>query len=1004
MMKTFSRMLLLGSSAAVLIAATVSAQGQGATEDELATVVVTGSRISLQGYQAPTPVTTIGVEQLNRDAKVSIGDAIRELPSVGPSVSPNNGGNSGNASQGDAGIDTINLRNLGIARTLILFDGQRIVSSNLFGGGVDLSTIPSSLIQRVEVVTAGASAAYGSDAVAGVVNLILNKNFTGFKANAQFSDAGLFDHRQGKLEASWGTPFAGDRGQVILSGTYTKSPDTVFNGQTKWWNNTQLVLNPAATAANGLPIYVHQANVGNAQYTQGGLVTGSTANTASGLALNALRGTQFTGPNGTPVPFNFGTLYNNTTCYNGCSADDRTNTGRFGILAVPYNQQTVFGYVGYQVTPSIKASLQLNYGRNSEENVAALRLSANTIYADNPYLDPAVAARLGPITINPATGRPNQTLTVGTQNLNNMDPNEYTLNNLCTSVGQPCNVNHRALRRGVFSLEGELGEDWSWNAYVQRSGIQERQHVYNNTITDRYNFAVDAVRVTTANVGTSGLPLGSIQCRARLTGNPAAAGCQPLNTLGTGVVSRDAYLYLNPGQDPKTGIVDDETIILNQSVVAGSMQGVLPWGLPAGHLAVAFGAEYRAEDGGVTQANPLGTPTVRGAAPGWAAGNFRTYYGKYHTKEGFVEVDAPLLKDSFVQSLNFNAAGRVTDYSTSGLVKTWKLGLTSQLNDDIRLRATWSFDIRAPLISDLFSPGILASQTCNRFPLATTPNYQCFRLQRGNADLEPEKAHTVSAGVVLTPHWVPGLALSADWYTINIAGSIFITNYQTVLDRCRAGDTFYCTAIALDSTGRATQVDEFPLNAASERISGVDVQANYSHGLLAGLLDLRLVGNYAYEQERTALDVTYDSAGALGASPDSYAASQPKARGTLSATYTQGPWSVTAQGRFVGPAKLSNGVQGGGPGLVRASLSSTGALTTGTIEGVVDDNSIPSVLYGDLRASYSWNDKLQIYGALDNVADTQPPGVPSTGGAGGTNALVYDAIGRVWRMGVRVSF
>jgi iron complex outermembrane receptor protein len=1002
-MKTFSRTLVLGSCAAVLIAATVSAQGQGAPEDELTTVVVTGSRISLEGFQAPTPVTTIGVEQLNRDAKVSIGDAIRELPSVGPSASPNNGANSGNASQGDAGLDTINLRNLGIARTLILFDGQRVVSSNLFAGGVDLSTIPSGLIQRVEVVTAGASAAYGSDAVAGVVNLILNKNFTGFKANAQFSDAGEFDHRQGKLEASWGAPFAGDRGQVIVSGTYTKSPDTVFIGQTKWFNNTTLVLNPAATATNGLPIFVHQPNVGSAQFTQGGLVTASTANAASGLAANALRGTQFVGPNGTPVPFNFGTLYNNTTCYNGCSADDRTLPARFNILAVPYNSQTVFGYLGYQLTPSIKASLQLNYGRNSEENTAALRLTANTIYADNPYLDPGVAAQLGPITINAATGRPNQSLTVGTQNLNNMDPNLYTMENLCSSVGQPCNVNHRALRRGVFSLEGELGEDWTWNAYVQRSGVRVRQHVYNDSLTDRYNFAVDAVRITSANVGTSGLPLGSIQCRARLTGNPAAAGCQPLNTLGTGVVSRDAYLYLNPGQDPKSGIVDDETLILNQSVVAASMQGKLPFGLPAGNMAVAFGAEYRKEDGGVTQANPLGAPTTPGVAPGWAAGNFRTYYGRYNVKEGFLEVDTPLLKDSFVQSLNFNAAGRVTDYSTSGMVKTWKLGLTSQLNDTIRLRGTWSYDIRAPIVSDLFSPGILASQQCIRFPLATTPQYQCFRLQGGNPDLDPEKAHTVSAGVVLTPSFVPGLALSADWYTINIAGSIFITNYQVELDRCRSGETVYCSSITLAPDGRAAEVTEFPLNAAEERISGVDVQANYTHGLLAGRLDLRLVGNYSYEQERTALGVTYDSAGALGGSPDSYAASQPKARGTLSATYTQGPWSVTAQGRFVGPAVLSNGTEGV-PILTRASLSPTGVLTTGTIEGVVDDNSIPSVIYGDLRASYSWNDKLQIYGAVDNVADTQPPSTASTTAGGGTNALVYDAIGRVLRMGVRVSF
>ncbi len=184
-----------------------------------------------------------------------------------------------------------------------------------------------------------------------------------------------------------------------------------------------------------------------------------------------------------------------------------------------------------------------------------MRLSANRIYADNAYLDPTIAARLGTITRpgNNPQAQPNQFLTVGTQNLNNMDTSNLTMRSLCSSVGQPCNVNNRALMRGVFSLEGQLDDDWSWNAYAQHSGVRVRQHVYNNTLTARYNFAVDAVRATPANVGTSGLPIGSIQCRALLSGNPAAAGCRPLNTLGTGVVSQAAYLYLNPGRDPKSG-------------------------------------------------------------------------------------------------------------------------------------------------------------------------------------------------------------------------------------------------------------------------------------------------------------------------------------------------------------------------------------------------------------------------------------------------------------------
>jgi iron complex outermembrane receptor protein len=987
---TILKTRMLGTSVAAIamsFAAMVSAQAQTAAPapSDVESVVVSGSRISIQGYSAPTPVTTIGAEQLNRDAKVSIGDSIRELPSVGPSISMNNGGNSNNASQGDAGIDTVNLRNLGINRTLILFDGQRVVSSNLLGGGVDLSTIPATLVKRVDVVTGGASAAYGSDAVAGVVNLILDKEFTGFKGNVQFSDGTTLEHRQTKVEGTYGTSFDDDRGHFILSGNYTMSGDAVFYGQAPWWNATSLVPNPAATSTNGQPIYIHASHVGSSTYTQGGLVTGSSTGTIPARSI------QFTGTNGTPVPFNTGTLYSsNNFCYNGCSADDTTNPNRYAFLAVPYHQSTVFSYLSYQVTPDIKASLQVNYGLNSEGSTASLRQSSNTIYADNAYLDPATAARLGPITYPTGpTNQPLQSLTVGTLNLNNMNTSNLTYANLCSSVGQPCNQNNRALMRAVLSLDGKLGDDWSWNVYGQHGGIRERQHLYNDSSNTRYGFAVDAVKVTAANVGTSGAAIGSVQCRAVLQGNAAAAGCQPLNTLGVGVASQAAYLYTNPGRDPNSGIVNDETIILNQDVLSGSMQGVLPWALPAGKVAVAFGAEYRHEQAGVTEANTI---------PGnWAAGNFTPYRGQYHVEEGFMEVDAPILKDTFVQNLNLNAAGRITSYSTSGMVETWKLGLTSQVNDDIKLRTSWSLDIRAPLISDLFSPGTLAVQNnC----IGGAGN-RCNQIQGGNTALQPEKAVTVSGGVVLTPHWVQGLTLSADWYSINIHSAIFSTDFQTVINRCAAGENIYCGQITRDAAGLVSQVKVFPLNAASDYVSGLDFQTNYTTGLMDGTLDLSAVGNYVSEQDRTALGVTYNSAGALGASPDSYANSQPKFRSTYSATYSEGPWSGTLQARIIGAAELSNGTEG----VTRqASISAAGVITTGTLAGVVDNNEIPAIAYFDARGSYSVDDHFQIYGAIDNMLDKSPPLIPSTTGNTNTNTQVYDGLGRVLRVGVRVSY
>jgi len=990
------------SGAALSVAMFSAASNAFAQEEAVETVVVSSSRISLKGFEAPTPVMQIGLEKIERDAKMDIGDLIRELPAAGPSPSLNNGINSTNVSQGDAGLDTVSLRNLGISRTLVLFDGQRVVSSNLLGGGVDLTTLPVTLVKRVDVVTGGASAAWGSDAVAGVVNLVLDKEFEGLKGHLEYGNGTEIEHNKVAAELTWGTRFADGRGHFIVSGNYTTSPDPVFIGQADWWKGTTLVQNPAYTNGGSQPLFIHKDHVGNIQVTQGGLIAGNTpGGVGSPLTANALVGLQF-GAGGAMSAFNPGTIYS-TGCYNGCSANERTSAIRYSMLAVPYSHGTIFSYASYELTPDIKASLQLNYGQSSERSGGGLRQAAVTIRPDNAFVPASLAAAFGTLSngFNAGTGTsgtataPTQAFIIGTQNLNNIAPDSYSIHDLCQTVGLPCNDNHRALMRGVFSLEGRLDDDWSWKGYVQHSGMRERQVLQNNSLTPRYNFATDAVKVTAANQGNSGLAIGSIQCRALLLGNAAAAGCQPLNVLGTGVASDAALLYVNPGRDPNSGILDNETIALNQDVIAGSMQGVLPWALPAGPVAVAFGAEYRHEQGGVIQADP------RGAAGQWAAGNFLPYQGQYHVEEGFLEVDAPILKDNIVQSLSINAAGRLTGYSTSGLVETWKLGLVSQVNDQIRLRTSWSLDIRAPQISELFSPGTQSAQNC-RYP-SNSLFYQCFAVQGGNSALQPEKAVTVSGGVVVTPDFVPGLTLSADWYSINLHGAIDTTDFQTVIDRCLAGQTIYCSQLVF--TGGATQpsqVNVAPLNSALDSVSGLDVTAHYTHPLLEGALAWDLVGTYMDQQTRTALGITYDRAGALGGSPDTYASGIPKLKANLSATYTQDAVSFTVQGRFIGSAVLSNGTQGQ-PRLVSASLSSGGVLTRGDIRGLVDDNSIGAVAYLDLRASYRWTENVQFYGAMDNLADVSPPAVATTAGGNLPNSGVYDVLGRTFRIGVRVN-
>jgi len=975
------------------------AEGPAAVE----AVTVTGSRISIEGYQQPTPVTVISVQQMQRDSYVNLDQSLVQLPSVGVSATPSNGVGAANLVQADAGLSTVNLRSLGVSRTLVLFDGQRVGSSNLLNGGVDINLLPSQLVSRVDVVTGGASAAYGSDAVAGVVNLVLNRTFAGFKGSLTYGDSSSVQHREAKIAGTFGADFDGDRGHFIISGDHTWSNDAVFQGQTSWYNNAQLVQNPAATATNGLPWYIPVRNTGAAQFTQGGLITGNTAGGAgSTITANSLVGTQFT-VGGAPAPFNFGTVnpVNLNVCYNGCSANAQTSTNATLMLGVPYHASTAFGYLTYNLTPDIQASLQLNYATFAEQNSGTPRTSTLTIAADNAYLPAGIASQLGVLSngYNAATGTggtanvPTQNIKVGTINTNNTPPGDYKVADICNEVGMPCIRVYRTVERGVFGLQGVLGNDWSWNVYAEASQMRERQIAAQDSFGPYYNFAIDAIKVTPTNVGTTRLSIGSIQCRAVVQGNPAAAGCVPLNVMGTGVASQAAIQYVNPGTNPDSGILNRELIILSQDVFSGAMQGKLPWGLPAGNVAVAFGGEYRHEQGG-----QFLVPDIDKTAP-YPAGNFTAYSGQYSVEEGFLEADIPVLKDSFVQDINVNVAGRITNYSSSGLVQTWKLGATSQIDDNIKVRGAWSLDIRAPMVSELYSPQIVGIGSI--IDPRDNKSYQIQNTSGGNPALTPEKAVTTTFGFVLTPTFIPGLSVSLDWYNINIHGGIFTTGSQTEVNRCFQGQTLYCALLTpnpLTSSGATlTSVQATAANAASIRTSGLDIAANYVMDLWSGNLTWELRGNYTDEFTQDAIGIVYDSAGAMGPSPISFASTNlPKARGTLSATYTEGPWSGTVQGRFYGSAVLTNGPENTPPSLVaRASLSSTGVLTQGIIPGnLVGGNNIDPVGYLDLRLSYQWSPNIKIFGAVDNFTNVPRPLIASS--------AVYDVLGRTYRFGVRI--
>jgi outer membrane receptor protein involved in Fe transport len=945
------------------------------TEQQLQEVTVSASAISIAGYEAPTPVNVIGLQQLQTEAQPDIADTIRELPQFGGSSSPNNQINSTLIVAGTAGLDLVSLRNLGQNRTLVLFDGQRVLPSNI-RGGVDMSNVPSTLVERVDVVTGGASAVWGSDAVAGVVNMVINKNFNGAQVNVEYGNDWMGpQHSETRVDVTLGTPFAGGRGHIEVSGSYWNAPDAVFGNQQVGNQYQKLINNPACgggACPAGVPALVHVNNGGLYGFTQGGVINGMTG---AGAALNNI---QFVGPNGTPALYNVSNVTGGLYA-TGPSADNELNNQN--LLTIPLKNYTAFALGSYDISDNLKASIQLNYGESNSENDTYPNYNDYSIAPNNAYLQQILAQNPGFASAYAAAGSP--TLNIGTTDSNNNNGGAYTsLNQLANTLGGTVNRNYRRLERGVFSLDGKIGDNWTWSGYYQGGEVYVNTDAFTNTNLNFQNNAVNAVYVTPANVGASGLPIGSITCASNLlpAGSPGAtSNCAPLNILGNGVASPEAIAYI---QSSARGGGDQQWSVFKENVVSVSAQGKLPIGLPAGQVATAFGAQYRSEQGDA-HSTPLASCHCT-----YPYGNFSNFSGKYNVKEAFMEVNAPILKDMGVRSLNLDAAARATDYSTSGYVTTYKFGLVTQIIDQLSLRAVYSRDIRAPDLQELFSPGTLiaAGVLQNPYPPYTeTPNV--FNLfGGGNRKLVPEQGTTKTIGLILTP--IPSLNISVDWYDIVITQAIDTFGTNTILAQCKAGNAIFCESVIVVG-GVLKQVNEGYFNADVDQTSGFDVSADYHVPFMSGALAFHLQSNYTFSETFKALGTTYDFSNCLSfdCNTPSYAQGMPKFRGLASGTYAQGPWSFTLQGRFIGAADLNNAGW-----------------------GVVDNNGVPFVKYLDVRASFKIGDHFQLYGAVDNLTGTAPPEILFSANIGDPSFTspirddIYDYLGRQYRIGVRAHF
>jgi outer membrane receptor protein involved in Fe transport len=973
-------------------------RNEGGTTEE---VVVTGWRVTIAGYAQPTPSVVIDKTQLERDAFTNINDALRDLPQfqAPPAYSTTH---SDQGSQGTGGTNFANLRLLGVTRTLVLFDSQRMVSATA-ATNVDITTLPSMVISRVDVVTGGASAAWGSDAVAGVVNFIIDKNITGFKAEIQGGDTYDGKVRDFSVKAAWGSDFIGSRGHVEFAADAHIRPDYEMLTDRPYYKGAYWVSNPAYVAGNGQPQLIVATNVGEADATAGGIINASAAGAAgpgvTNIApANALRGIQFVGQ-GVPEAVDYGNLTRGVLS-NGGSFTERDSQAPFNAITQPISTYSWFGYGRYQLTDNIQASIQGNFGYATGKgmNVSTVQTGV-VIKADNAFLPPSIQSAMT------AGGIPSFTL--GTLNTNNYNLQTATganfSGNAQGALSPAIYINRRNVWRAVFTLSGTLGNDWSWTAYILHAANRLSTHDLSVPIVANLTAAEDAVVVTMANRGVSGLPLGSIACRSTLTGAAvivanvtALPGCVPLNIFGTGVASKAALDYV-------TGASNDALDELHQSlqldVAEASMQGKLPWGLQAGKIATAFGVGYRRVQG-VVWAPPIA------AMLGYGQGNSAIIPpSQYNVLEGFGELDIPLLKQGIVKSLDLNMAGRMTSYSTSGLVETWKLGVTSQIDDNVKLRATYSVDIRAPQINELFSSGVSGSTV--QIDPRTQQSVFVFNQSPGNPNLNPEVANTVSGGVVFTPSFIPGLNASADWYSISLKGVITSVSVATIVRECtpllpsvihpgqngNPNDPL-CASLQFNGpNGALSFINSGVKNFASQTTSGLDIAANYDMDFWGGTLSWMALANLNDESTFTNPGVGInDSAGSQGS---------PKWRGILQATYKTGPISVTAEGRWFGTSvQYQDGNSGN-----QASASTRDLYDPAHFE-------VPFTAYLDLRGDYRWNGNTQFFGAIDNAINTPPPLVAPTYtslNAGGprfdsTNRDIYDEIGRNFRVGVRFTY
>ena len=1054
---TKTRARLAGGAAILALSASAAMAQEGVEQ-----VVVSSTRLQAAGFDAPTPTTVVSAADLEAQAKASVFDAITQLPQLQGSTGV--GYNTGSTTTGLIGLSALGLRGLSPLRTLVLLDSERVVGGN-FNGVVDVSEMPQMLIQRVDVVTGGASASWGSDAVAGVINFVTDKKFEGFKVNAQAGLSTYGDAGNMLFQSAVGTSFAGGRGHFEMAGEYAYNDGLLPRYPVAQQHTAQPNIGGRTIARqSGTATYGTSASsvpAGQPQTFYGPLSQG-TQQAAYGLITSGpFAGTTFDA-NGKAEKFNLAgnCFYNASGALQGAigancfgtpsNPGDQNDTHQFTQgLYDPLTRGDLYSRVSYDLSPNAEVYATMNYSISRTENTPAQGNSSKngiTVRCDNAYLQqsglfPSSTACLNAVNTQAGTAltaASSATMSFGSDWADIPTDQQQFLT--------------RTMRRFVVGGDGNFdlfGKSWNWDSYFQHGETDTSIKTENMPLSgaplvggtattagatngqfSRFNLAQDAVTNSA----------GQIVCRNTVA---QAYGCVPFKPFGGGTVSPGQMAYFDGQNVPGgTTIGPDAIQTQRQEAFSFAVNGspINDW---AGAVSVALGYEYREEhysqrsdpySGGVTASTPatVNEPctdpfvdcglTTQGSLGAWNAGDYHDGQGTYHVNEVFVEFGVPILNDSFWGKADLDVAGRHARYSTAGDANTWKVGLTWETPiPGVRLRTLQSRDVRAPNLSELFSPPQGLNGSVNN-DFTGVQGQQVRQLNIGNPALKPEKGQTTQIGLVWQPDFIPGFQSSIDYYRIAVKGVISSLGLQAVEDQCFAGFTQFCSQQAIttangvaqsaanpgaaNTPGQLSAIASEAFNAASLITDGFDLESSYQFDLqdydVPGSFTLHSFINHTSKFiSDTGIPGTQrnvELAGFVGGGGNSQTYNQSggnvltwKLEETQS--YQNDIWGLHITERWYagGTSQTKDEIvcaPGTCPILTTAQLTQT---------PTINYDAVDSIMYLDVGANWNVSDKTQLYTQVDNIANIRPPDT----GAQNANNTLYDVIGRMYRIGVR---